>query len=237
MPRILFVDIESSDLKADFGNMIAFGYKYQGEPGHVISLLDVNKHCRTCKRVDAVDDKALVEQAHAILVAADVIVTWYGKGFDSKFLNTRVLDAGLPPLPNTPHVDLYFTAKHHLLLSSNRLANVQDFLGLKTSKTPLTKRVWRQAQAGHVPSIEYVVTHCLKDVEVLEEAYDRLKPYVRSHPRMSGVAGPGVPGCRVCGAAVQRRGQVATILKGPRQRVQCTKCGHWEDRPMKEAQV
>ena len=225
-PRILFYDIETTDLQADFGNMLAFGYKWLDEPdAHVISLLDTNKECLECGRVDAVSDKLLVAAAWPILASADAWVTWYGKGFDAKFLNTRVLDNGLTPLPPIPHIDLYFTAKCHLKLSSNRLANVQDFLNLPTVKTPLTKRVWRQAQAGHVPSIVYIIDHCEKDVLVLEEAYEKLKPYVRQHPYL-GKRGT----CRVCNSTrLQRRGKVASRA-GKFVRVCCMECGAWGQR-------
>lgn len=228
--RILFFDIESTDLDADFGNMLAFGYKYLGGKPKVLSLLDSAPVCRKCGRVDAVDDKPLIVQAHKVLSAADAWVTWFGKGFDAKFLNTRILDAGLSPLPDIPHIDLYFTARHKLKLSSNRLANVQNFLRLPTSKTPLTRRVWRRAQAGDVKSIEYIIDHCEKDVDVLEQAYERLKPYVSTHPRVAAVAD-----CAVCGGPVQRRGYALSTLKGPRMRVQCTKCGHWETRGVPKA--
>jgi len=225
--NILFYDIESTDLKGDFGNMVAFGYKLLGGETTVISLLDTNEICAKCRRVDAVTDKSLMKQAHAILSAADMWVTWYGKGFDAKFINTRIMDAHLPPLPDIPHVDLYFAAKHHLALSSNRLANVQNFLGLPTEKTPITKRAWRQAQAGHVPSIKYIIDHCAKDVDVLEQAYERLKPYVRTHPRVGDLGG-----CRTCGSPVHRRGYALSNTVGRRQRVQCTngRCGAWETR-------
>jgi uncharacterized protein YprB with RNaseH-like and TPR domain len=225
-PRILFYDIETTDLQGDFGNMLAFGYKWLGDKeAEVISLLDTNNLCHECQHVDAVSDKRLVQEASYILNAADMWVTWYGKGFDAKFLNTRVLDANLPPLSPIPHVDLYFTAKCHLKLSSNRLANVQDFLNLPTTKTPLTKRVWRQAQAGHVPSIEYIIDHCEKDVLVLEEAYERLKPYVRQHPYL-GKRGT----CRVCNSSrLQRRGRVNSRT-GTFVRVMCKDCGHWGQR-------
>ncbi len=224
--RILFYDIETTDLDADFGNMVAFGYKFLGDrKARVLSILGTNKFCKACGKVDAVDDKPLVAAAHKVLSSADMLVTWYGKGFDAKFVNTRILDAGLPPLPDIPHVDLYFTAKHNLKLSSNRLANIQNFLCLPTHKTPITKREWRRAQAGHVKSIEYIVDHCEKDVDVLEEAYHRLKPYVRTHPRVGHV-----DDCRVCGGKVHRRGLALSTLKGPRMRVQCTECGHWETR-------
>ena len=226
MPRVLYYDIECTDLDADFGNMIAFGYKWAGESeAHVLSLLETNPLCGECGRVDAVSDKPLVAAAWDVLAQADMWVTYFGKGFDLKFLNTRILDAGLSPLPPTPHVDLYFTAKHHLKLSSNRLANVQDFLNLPTAKTPLTKRVWRQAQAGHVPSIRYIITHCEKDVLVLEEAYEKLKPYVRQHPALGRIGS-----CRVCrGTHLQRRGPVVS-KRGNLYRVACVDCGHWDTR-------
>lgn len=226
MPKVLFFDIECTDLDADFGNMLAFGYKWAGSShADVLSLLDTNPLCKGCGRVDAVSDKPLVVAAWDVLAKADMWVTWFGKGFDVKFLNTRVLDAGLKPLPPTPHVDLYFAAKCHLKLSSNRLASVQDFLRLPTSKTPLTKRVWRQGQAGHVPSIKYIIDHCEKDVLVLEEAYEKLRPYVRQHPAQGRVGS-----CRVCrGTHLQRRGKMATKL-GNKMRVQCTDCGAWDTR-------
>lgn len=227
-PRILFLDIESTSLEADFGYMLAFGYKWLGGRTKVLSILTSQLPCGTCHRVEG-DDRVLTGEVHKVMSAADMLVTWYGKGFDVPFINSRVIDAGLPPLPSTPHVDLYFTARHHLKLSSNRLASVQNFLQLKTEKTPLTRRVWRRAQAGDVPSIKYVVDHCRADVDVLEQAYEKLKPYVRQHPFVGSVKA-----CRVCGGPVQKRGYALTALRGPRCRVQCTGCGAWETRAIEK---
>jgi uncharacterized protein YprB with RNaseH-like and TPR domain len=221
--KILFLDIETTDLDADFGNMLAFGYKWQGGKTEVLSILDTNKLCKACGLVEAVDDKSLVIAARDIIEDADMLVTWFGKGFDWKFLNTRIVDAKLKPLPPTPHVDLYFTAKHHLKLTSNRLASVQDFLRLPSEKTTLRKRVWRRAQAGHVASIKYIVEHCKKDVDVLQEAYDRLKPYVRQHPTVALLTSRT---CKVDGAQMQSRG---TTWAGGKmlRRLACRKCGAW----------
>lgn len=224
----MLLDIESSGLKADFANAFCFGYMYHGEKkATVISTLDVVKPCRTCRRVDTAQDDKLMKLVYNTITDADMVVSWYGKGFDWKFLNTRMLEAGLPPLPDLPHLDLFYTAKHNLALTSNRLANVQEFLRLKTAKTQLTKRVWRRAQAGHVDALEYIIHHCQKDVEVLDQTYEKLKPYVRQHPRMNTESRVG---CRVCNGPVEKRGMAATVLKGPRQRFQCKTCGHWETR-------
>lgn len=224
--RILLYDIESSGLKADFANCFCFGYMYHGEKhGRVVSMLDVDKPCRTCHRLDTAKDDALMPRIHKILSEADIWVTWYGKGFDAKFLNTRILDAGLPPLPDVPHVDLYWTARSNLALTSNRLANVQEFLQSKTEKTRLTKRIWRRAQAGHVQELKYIIDHCQKDVEVLDQVYVKLRPYVRQHPRVAGANT-----CRVCGGPQIGKGLRVTTALGPRQRLQCTSCGHCETR-------
>jgi uncharacterized protein YprB with RNaseH-like and TPR domain len=221
--KILFLDIETTDLDADFGNMLAFGYKWQDGPTKVISILDTNPICNACGLVEAIDDKELIKEAIGVIEQADMYVTWYGKQFDQKFLNTRILDAKLKPLPPTPHLDLYWTARMHLKLTSNRLASVQDFLRLPTEKTTLKKRVWRKAQAGHVPSIRYIVDHCEKDVEVLQEAYERLKPYVRQHPVITLLTSRV---CKVDGGKMQSKGQVWAGGKQLR-RLKCQKCGAW----------
>ncbi len=232
-PKIMILDIESSGLKADFANCFCFGYMWHGaKQAHILSTLDVVDTCKSCRRVDTAQDAKLMKLVYDKISEADMVVTWYGKVFDWKFLNTRMLEAGLPPLPDLPHVDLLFTAKHHLALTSNRLANVQEFLRLPTAKTQLTKRVWRRAQAGHVGDIKYIIDHCIKDVLVLDQTYQKLKPYVRQHPRVGAAAQKG---CRVCGGAVMKRGQAMTVLKGERQRVQCKTCGAWETRPASAA--
>lgn len=228
MAKIVLYDIESTNLDADFGTTLAFGWKVLGDKkAHTISLLDFCDPCKSCGKFDAHSDVALLERVWEILSTADVVVTWYGKGFDEKFLNTRMLDAGLPPMPNVPHVDLYFTAKHKLKLSSNRLASVQEFLRLPVAKTPLTRNTWRAAEAGDAKALKYIEHHCLMDVEVLEGAYLKLRPFVRQHPRVNGY-GP----CRVCGAEVQSRGIVLTAKKNEKRRVWCPKCGHWDSRKL-----
>lgn len=223
----MLLDIESSGLKGDFANAFCFGYMYHGQKrAQVLSTLDVVEPCGSCKRVDTAQDDKLMKLVYEKIGEADMVVTWYGKGFDWKFLNTRMLDAGLPPLPDVAHVDLFFTAKHHLALTSARLANVQEFLRLPTAKTQLTKRVWRRAQAGHVDSIRYIIDHCRKDVLVLDQAYQKLKPYVRQHPRVSS----DMEQCAVCGSDMESRGRAITVSGGPKKRYQCKGCGHWATR-------
>jgi hypothetical protein len=91
----------------------------------------------------------------------------------------------------------------------------------------LKKRVWRRAASGHVDAIRYINDHCKKDVLVLKGVYEKLRPYAKEHPRI----GLGDT-CRVCGGPVIGGGIRVTTTKGPRQRMRCTTCGHWETRPL-----
>ena len=114
--KILFWDIESSDLKADFGIMLAFGYKFLGEEeAHVITISDLKLF-----KKDRTDDSELVRLAYDILCSADMWCTYYGSRFDIKFIQSRLLYHKVGILPPIPHVDLYDQAKK-LSLHSYRL--------------------------------------------------------------------------------------------------------------------
>lgn len=223
-PKTLVFDIESTNLKANFGYCICFGYKYLGDTkAKVISVLDYPQH-----KTDPTNDARLMRAAHDILTNhADIIVTYYGKQFDRKFLNTRMILAGLRPLPplNHEHVDLFYTARGNLALHSNRLDNLAKTLGAPVSKTVLDGPTWVRASAGHRPSIRYIIEHCAADVEVLEWCYLKLLPFIRQHPRV-GTAFE----CRNCGKAkFQYRGYGITKSGGRSRRRVCVACGSWSE--------
>ena len=221
-PKILFFDIETTHLKADFGTMLAFGYKWSGDEGPtVLSITDYKGW-----KKDPTDDGKLCRDASKLLEEADMFVTYFGKGFDVKFLNAKMLEHGLPIVPNTAHVDLFYVVKANLALSRKSLGNVGYFLNLNAEKTPVEGRIWKKAMVGDADSIDYIVEHCAADVNLLEEAYDKLKPLVRQHPRIGTIEQ-----CRVCaGNHLQRRGYNVSVLRGPQYRLKCMDCGHWETR-------
>ena len=224
--KILLYDIETSHLKADFGSLLAFGYKWLHEKRvNVPTILDFNPK-------NAIDDSGITAEANRVLSEADMVVTFYGKGFDQKFLNAKFLEHDLPILANIPHVDLFFTVKSNLALTRKSLANVAYFLQLANVKTPVEGRLWKQAMIGEPKAIKYVKDHCRADVLILEEAYLRLLPLIRTHPR---VAGADLGRCRACGSdKLQSRGRHITALQKPRRRVQCQDCASWDTRPMEK---
>lgn len=226
MARILVWDIETSDLRADWGTTLCIGYKWYGESDvHVMSIMDYPNW-----KKDVTDDSRLVKDFHKIMMEADMYVTYFGKGFDLKWMNTKFLEHGLPILPNTAHVDLFYTAKSNLNLSRKSLDNVSRTFKLEDKKYRVDGDIWKKARVGDPESLKQVIEHCHADIVITEQAYELLRPLIRQHPRVSEYEC-----CQACGSEkLQRRGKALSTTKGARQRVQCQNCGHWSLRPADE---
>jgi uncharacterized protein YprB with RNaseH-like and TPR domain len=218
----LIFDIETTHLKADFGTVLCIGYKWLDEKKVSVPAITDFKGWKR----DVTDDKALFEAFYPVMVEADILVSYFGKGFDVKYIQAKLLEHGLSFLPNTPHVDLFYVAKQNMALSRKSLEKVGLFLGCTAEKTPVDGKVWKRAMSGHEASIGYVREHCRADVKLTEEVYMRLRPLVRQHPRVAALGD-----CRVCGSTkLQARGRYVSVTSGEKQRVVCTACGAWDKR-------
>lgn len=219
--KITFVDIETTNLAANYGYILCVSWKFAGyKKVHTVSIVD----SPTFKK-DPTNDKWVVRRACEEISKADMWVTWYGLRFDIPYLQSRLLAHRLKPMPPIPHVDAWRIARYKLKLNSNRLASVTAFLGLE-NKTPLNGPIWIKAMAGHKPSIRYVVKHCEQDVRVLEQVYDQIKSLSTTHPNINLVAGKG-DACPTCGdkRIVKRGFSIARTVRS--QRYQCQSCGSW----------
>src|SRR5688572_15746784 len=220
--KILIWDLESTGLKMDFATLLCTGYKWLGEKKvYVPSIMDYEGW-----EEDVTNDKKLVADFIKVYNSADMTVTYFGTGFDRKALIAKALEHNLPLPANVPMVDLFCTVKSNMAISRKSLQNVGYYLGLSNEKTPVEGKVWRRAMSGHGPSIKYIKNHCEADVLILEEAYLKLRPLVRTHPRVSS----DYAACRTCGGKVISRGRAITKLKGVQYRFQCKQCGGWETR-------
>lgn len=219
--KILAYDIEASNLNADFGIILTFGYKVVGEGKvKVLNILDYSSG-------DLLKaEKKLLKDISKAMLESDVWLGHYSIYYDLPFINSRLLYHELPTLPaNFPHIDTWRISRNRLKLRNNRLATVQEFLHLPSEKNAIRPEQWIRALGGHRPSMDYIVEHNRRDVLVLEEAYLRLRPLVLDHPNKGLIDGRG--GCGVCGSeSLQKRGYHVTRTR-KYQRYQCQKCGAW----------
>ena len=172
-PRLAFFDLETTDLKGNFGRLLAgciadsWGnittFRYTDYPGKTL-----------------IDDSGLAVALRDELEKYDEWVSWNGKLFDVPFLNARLLRAGEAPLrKDRIHVDLMYYAKGQFTrLGSARLENVSRFFRTGNAKTPLTPEVWALASAGDKAALEEIVEHCQADVLVLRDVYSHLKAHL-----------------------------------------------------------
>lgn len=221
-PKIAFFDIETTNLNANFGYVIAVCWKFRGNKKiHTVKITD----SPTFKK-DPTNDKWVVQTAAEGLSKADMWVGWYSTRFDEPYLNSRLLYHDLGPMPPVPHVDGWKIARYKMKLNSNRLQTVTSFLGME-DKTPLSGPIWIRAMAGQKDAINYVVKHCQQDVVVLEQVFEKIKILSTSLPNINVVTGK-TDSCPSCGTQgnLQKRGfRIAKVSKT--QRYYCTSCGAW----------
>lgn len=229
---ILSLDIEASNLSADFGIVLTFGSKVVGKGKvKVLNILDY-----LGKDGDLIGaEKRLLKDVSKVMLDSDVWLTHYGTWYDIPFLNTRLLYHGLPVLPpNYPHIDTWKISRNRLKLRNNRLVTISSFLKTLDEKDAIQPEAWLRALGGHRPSMAKIVEHNRRDVLVLEEVYMILRPLVLDHPNKNLVDGRG--GCGVCGEMkLQKRGFHITRTRKV-QRYQCTACGGWS-KGLKPVQV
>jgi len=221
-PKIILWDLETSNLSANFGKIISFGWKELGSKKVTVASL---LNSKSSFKKGIISDKELVSYAHSILSQADAWVTYYGRKFDVPFLNTRLIRHDLNVLPDVKHIDVWFTSKFKLKLNSNRLKSVTEFLGVH-EKTPVVGEIWNNAVTGHRPSIKYINEHCYHDVIALEDVYYKLRPLLLQHPNsnfFTGIEGS----CPICSSPnIEKRGR-QLVAKKIHQRLHCKNCGKW----------
>lgn len=171
--RIGILDIECSDLKADFGYIFSYCIK------------ELNGKVR--KRVLSTDeirkkeyDKGLMKDFVEDCKDFDRFVTYYGSKFDMPFLRTRAVYWGIEDYPThnlVKHTDLYYTIKFKFKLRNNRLQTACEMFGIESKGHRLTPEVWRDANMGDKGALDYILTHNVEDVESTEALYKKVIQY------------------------------------------------------------
>jgi hypothetical protein len=194
--------------------IICASWMWEGDSTvHAVSVLDDPE--RYAKNPH--DDRHVVEVLHNLLTQADVLVHHNGDKFDRRYVETRNLAHGLPPLPAVPTIDTYKLAKRHFLFNSNKLNYIGQFLGVG-KKLATTPHLWMDVYRGKSDAITAMVRYNKQDVRLLHRVYHKLKAYGQL---------PSQAGCPRCGSvALQSRG-VARTRTRTYQRFQCQLCRGW----------
>ena len=107
----------------------------------------------------------------------------------------------------------------------------KQHIEMQFGKTRLKPHAWVRAAAGHVPSILYVEEHCRRDVDVLENAYMRMRPLVYPHPDVAQMNANRQEirierlACPNCGELALFKDGIRVMVSKSVQRLRCSKCG------------
>jgi len=170
--RIGFFDLETTNLKADFGIILCYAIA-DGISDQIYTRTITKSDLRTCL------DEKVVKSCIKDMKNFDRLVGYYSTKFDGPFLRTRAISLGIefPEFGQVIHNDLYYTVRNKLNLSSNRLENACRTVFGETAKTRIDADHWIKALMGDKPSLDYINDHCIKDVTELKKLYYKLAVY------------------------------------------------------------
>jgi uncharacterized protein YprB with RNaseH-like and TPR domain len=168
----VFLDIETTNLNADFAYMISYAMKVRGEDkvySGVISKEEI---------FSGNFDKRLVSECVENLSKFKRIYTYYGTKFDLPFLRSRAVYHKIDFIPYglIQHQDIYYLIRNKFRFSRNRLEGVTEFLGIE-GKTKLSGNIWVRATIGDKESLDYILKHNIADVAILEKLYERVRTF------------------------------------------------------------
>lgn len=171
-PLIASFDLECSNLDPMFAILLCADIKPWGQDEHITFI----------NRQRGADDFDIVQETITELSKYQILIAHNGVFFDRKFLNGRALYHGIPLLnPRGKIIDPWRLAKNHLNFRGNSLDRLSDYLRCANEKTKISGEIWNRAsmERGYTArgdeALEYIVEHCVKDVDVLEEVYDKMK--------------------------------------------------------------
>ena len=239
-PRILLFDIESmpdldmvmhhlpqmSDypgltLKASINSVVCFGYKIFGEAKtHCLNAWDYPGWKNSVN-----DDFMLLKAISEIMVDADAVVSHNGKRFDWKFIQTRLVKHGLPPLPKIIHIDTCQLAKTHLMTFNNRLQTLAKFM-TKTEKLENTGwQLWERVIKRDKKAMELMTRYCKQDVNVLNEVFKVLRPFATNIPNYNKSRQTEAQVCPNCGSTRLMTHGTYVRKNHVQKRFLCKDCG------------
>ena len=176
--RIGVLDIETTSLNAAYGRVLCAVIKTFDPVEITVFRADDYETWKAGKRSD---DKQLVSDLLEYLEDIDVVVAHNGVGFDLPFLRTRSIVNGLPPVNPIKILDPCRLARKQFRFAGNSLASIAMALDTENQKTPLSPQLWARAISdGDQQALDYIVEHCIADVETLEEITFRVRGFVRS---------------------------------------------------------
>ena len=170
-------------------------------------------------------EKKMIRGIHALIDEADAVVHYNGTTFDMPTLNKDFLLHGLRPPSPYKQIDLLLTARSQFRFPSNKLDYVAKTLGVGQKVKHAGFQLWLDCMNDCPKAWAVMKKYNKNDVTILEKVYDKLIPWIKSHPNHNLYADSDSPLCTNCGSNKLRNKGLAYTNAGIYRRFICKKCG------------
>ncbi|QDP52403.1 MAG: putative DNA-directed DNA polymerase [Prokaryotic dsDNA virus sp.] len=136
-----------------------------------------------------------------LLDEADVVVAYNGKKFDKKKMNAKFLEYGL--LEPSPYkiIDPMLIVKGNFALTSNKMDFVVRYIESNAEGKDATSiALWHKCMAGDIEALDYMLSYCDQDIEVLEKVYMAVRHWDKNNPNLALHYDDNKPRCNGCGS-------------------------------------
>lgn len=206
IPKVLLFDVETSPMRAFVWNRWNQNISLDATISEWFMLCwsakwlysdDVISAKLTSEEALDEDDSRIVRQLWELINEADVVCAYNGKKADVKWMNSRFIVHNL--LPPKPYfiVDPCEVAKKSFGFSSNKLDALAGYFDIP-HKLETSFELWRDAINGDEGALDYMSFYCNKDLDILEQVYLRMRPWIAGHPNFGNLLSSEVPICSIC---------------------------------------
>ncbi len=130
-------------------------------------------------------DERVTRLVWELLNTSDVVITYNGNNFDLRKLTSKFMEYGLgKPDPFVP-IDLYYYIKKNASFTSHKLDYINRKLGIETKQDHEGMPMWLKCMDGDKSALKEMVDYNVKDVEIMEGLYEKVRPWILNHPSMT----------------------------------------------------
>jgi hypothetical protein len=195
------------------GYILCWTAKWWGEKESQFQRLKDGKH------------KSLLGPIHRMLGEASAVVHYNGASFDIPTLNKEFLVHGFTPPSPYKQIDLLLTMRDRFRFPSNKLDYICKELDIGEKLRHEGPQLWLNCMEDKAEAWEKMEQYNRRDVELLEQLYKKLLPWIRRHPNVSAMQDLAM--CPSCGSDNFKRDGIYLANLFKYERYRCGNCGSW----------
>lgn len=209
LPKILVFDIERAPLQAFVWNVwntnvhdeniISDWYALSWSAKWLFNS-EIMSESLTGRESLAENDKRIVKSLWKLLDEADIVIAHNAVGFDIPNMNTRFIVHDLTPTSPYQIIDTLKVARKQFGFTHNGLNALAKVFGFE-AKLETNFELWKKCVGGDDKALKEMEVYNRHDVELLEEVYIKLRPWIKSHPNVGLYVESIEPICPNCGSS------------------------------------